>query len=169
MVLVDASPGGATALARAAVATTVAGVGAAMTYWATMEDETTGDFKVLTEGKGTLRLMSTNLRRVKGEQSDGNEMAERVWIDTLKAVEEAGFDVWAIQDADVDCGAWGFTWASSAVECREAAAEGELWMGWYEDGVDTPAMTQGGQGSEKRRHTHCNEGGLEGRDAPSQN
>ena len=89
----EAASGGATALAGAAMAATAAGVGAAVNYWAAMEDETAGDVKVLSKGKGIMRLMSTNLRRVKREQGDGNEMAERVWIDTLKAVEDAGVDV----------------------------------------------------------------------------
>jgi hypothetical protein len=70
-----------------------------------MEDETAGDIKVLSKGKGTLRLMSTSLRRVKREQQgDGDEMAERVWTDTLQAVEDAGVDVWAAQDTGVEDG-----------------------------------------------------------------
>ena len=101
VVPVEASPGGATTLAGAAVAATAAGVGAAVNYWAAIEDETTGDFKVLTKVKGTLRLMPTNLMRVKRKQGDGNEMAERVWIDTLKAVAEAGVDGWAGQNTGV--------------------------------------------------------------------
>ena len=91
----EASPGGATALEGAAAAATAARVGAAVNYWAAMEDETTGDSNVLANGRGILRLMSINLRRAKREQGDGNEMAERAWIDTLKAVREAGVDVWA--------------------------------------------------------------------------
>ena len=47
----EATTGGATALGGAAVAAAAAGVGAAVNYWATMEDETTGDLKVLTKGK----------------------------------------------------------------------------------------------------------------------
>ena len=42
--------------------------------------------------------------RVKREQGDGNEMAERVWTDTLRAVEYAGVDVWAAQDTGVEEG-----------------------------------------------------------------
>ena len=49
-------------------------------------------------------LMSTNLRRVKREQGDGNEMAERMWINTLKAVEDAGVDVWEAKDTGVEDG-----------------------------------------------------------------
>ena len=89
----EASPGGATTLAGAALAATAAGVGAAVNYWAAMENETTGDLRALSKGRGNLRLMSTNLKRVKREQGDGNEMAERVWTDTLRAVEDAGIDV----------------------------------------------------------------------------
>ena len=70
----------------------------------TVLDETAGDIKVLSKGKGIMRLMSTNLRRVKREQGDGDEMAERVWTDTLQAVEDAGVDVWAAQDTGVEDG-----------------------------------------------------------------
>ena len=65
-------------------------MGAAVNYWAAMEDETAGNIKALSKGKGIMRPMSTNLRRMKREQGDGNEMAERVWIYTLKAVEMLG-------------------------------------------------------------------------------
>ena len=99
-----AASGGASALAGAALAATAAGVGAAVNYWAAMEDETAGDIKVLSKGKGIMRLMSTNLRRVKREQGDGDEMAERVWTDTLQAVEDAGVDIWAAQDTGVEDG-----------------------------------------------------------------
>ena len=90
----EAASGGATALAEAAVAATAAGV-VAVNHWATMEDETTGDIKVLSKGRGIVRLTSTNLMRVKKEQGDGTEMTERVWIDTLTTLEDAGVDVWA--------------------------------------------------------------------------
>ena len=129
----EASPGGATALAGAAAAATAAGVGAAVNYWAAMEDETTGDFKVLTKGRGILRLMSTNLRRVKREQGDGNEMAERVWIDTPKAVEEAGVDVWAEQDTGVeDGGSPGQAALRSAGKLQQKVSSGwgGMKMGW---------------------------------------
>ena len=67
----------------AVVAAAAAGASTVLNYWAAMEDETTGDLKVLTKGKGIMRIMTTNLRRVKREQGDGNEMSERVWNDTL--------------------------------------------------------------------------------------
>ena len=38
-------------------------------------------------------------------------------------------------------------------------------MGWEEDGMDTPARTQGGQRAEKRRYIPGSEGRLEGRNA----
>jgi len=88
----------AAAAAAAAAASTV------LNYWAAMWDETTGDLKVLAKGKGIMRIMSTNLRRVNREQGDGNEMAERVWNDTLQAVEDVGVDVWAAQDTGVEDG-----------------------------------------------------------------
>ena len=100
----EAGSGGAPALAGAALTATAAGVGAAVNYWAAMEDETAGDIKVLSKGKRLMRLMSTNLRRVKRERGDGDEMAERVWIDTLQAVEDAEVDVWAAHDTGVEDG-----------------------------------------------------------------
>ena len=45
----EAASGGATALAGAAVAATAAGVGAAVNYWAAMENETAGNIKVLSK------------------------------------------------------------------------------------------------------------------------
>ena len=102
VVPVEAASGGATALAGVAMAATAVGMGAAVNCWAAMEDETAGDIEVLSKGMGAMRLMSTNLRRVKREQEDGNEMVERVWIDTLKAVKDDGVDVWAAQDTGVE-------------------------------------------------------------------
>ena len=68
----EATSGGASALEGAALATTAAGIGAAVNYWAAMEDETAGDIKVLSKGKGIIRLMSTNLRRVKSTNTKAN-------------------------------------------------------------------------------------------------
>ena len=130
-----------------------------------MEDETTGDLRVLTKGKGVMRLMSTNLRRIKREQGDGNEMAERVWDDTRQAVEGAGGDAWAVQDTGVEGGGSpGQAALWSAGKLQQKVSSG--WGG--EDGVDTLATTQGEQRNEERRHIHCSGGGLEGRDAQSQ-
>ena len=162
MVPAEAASGGVSALAGAALAATAAGVGAAVNYWAAMEDETAGDIKVLSKGKGIMRLMSTNLRRVKREQGDGDEMAERVWIDTLQAVEDAGVDVWAAQDTGVeDGGSPGQAALWSAGKLQQKVGSG--WGG--EDGLDTPARAQGGQRTEKRRYILGSEGRLEGRDA----
>ena len=57
----EATTGEATTLGGAAVAAAAAGVGAlaAVNYWAAMQDETTGDLKVLTKEKGVMRLVST--------------------------------------------------------------------------------------------------------------
>ena len=115
-----------------------------------------------------MRLMSTNLMRVKREQGDGNEMAERVWIDTLKAVKDAGFDVWTPQDTGAeDEGSPGQAalWSAGKLQQKVTGEGGSGWGG--EDGMDTSATAQGGHGTEKRRHIHCSEGGLEGRDAQS--
>ena len=71
MVPAEATSGGATTPAGAVTAT-AAGVGAAVNYWAAMKDEAAGNIKVLSKGKGIMRLMSTNLRRVKMEKGGGN-------------------------------------------------------------------------------------------------
>jgi hypothetical protein len=115
------------------MAATAAGVGAAMNYWAAMEDETAGDIRVLSKGKGIMRLMSTNLRRVKREQGDGNEMAERVWIDTLKAVGDAGVDVWAAQDTGVEIGGssgQASLWNAGNLQQMVSSGWGGMKMGW---------------------------------------
>ena len=65
----EAASGGATTLAGAAVAATAAGVGAAANYWAATEDETAWSINVLSKGKGIMRLVSSNLRRVKRQQA----------------------------------------------------------------------------------------------------
>ena len=133
VVPIEAATGGATILVGTAVAAAAAGVGAAVNYWAAMEDETTGDLKVLSKGRGILRLMSTNLRRVKREQGDGNEMAERVWIDTLKAVEDAGVDVWAAQDTGVEDGGspgQAALWSAGKLQQKVSSGWGGIKMGW---------------------------------------
>jgi hypothetical protein len=98
-----------------------------------MEDETAGDIKVLSKGKGVMRLMSTNLRRVKREQGDGDEMAERVWTDTLQAVEDAGVDVWAAQDTGVEDGGspgQAALWSAGKLQQKVASGWGGRKMGW---------------------------------------
>ena len=129
----EAASGGVSALAGAALAATAAGVGAAVNYWAAMEDETAGDIKVLSKGKGIMRLMSTNLRRVKREQGDGDEMSERVWIDTLQAVEDAGVDVWAAQDTGVEDGGspgQAALWSAGKLQQKVGSGWGGRKMGW---------------------------------------
>ena len=99
----------ATAAARAAggavaaVATAAAAANMALNYWALVEDDTAGDLKVLGKGEGAIRIMSTNLRRVKRDET-GLDMSKVVWEQTLKAVEDAAVDVWAAQDTGVEDG-----------------------------------------------------------------
>ena len=76
-------------------------------YWEGVEEETVGDLKVLEKERGTLRIMATNLRRVKREQGT-QEMAKLVWERTLCAVADASVDIWAASDTGVeDAGAPG--------------------------------------------------------------
>ena len=49
--------------AAAAAASTV------LNYWALAEDDTAGDLEVLSKEEGVLRIMSTNLRRVKRDDT----------------------------------------------------------------------------------------------------
>ena len=159
----EATTGGASVLGGAAAAAAAAGLGAAVNYWATMEEETTGDLRMLTKGKGVIRIMSTNLRRVKREQGANNEMSERVWNGTLQAVEDAGVDIWAAQDTGVENGGapgQAALWSAGKLQQKVSSGWGGMKMG-----VDTPTRTQGEQRAQKGRHIHCSEGGLESRDA----
>ena len=131
----EATTGGATTLGGAAVAAAPAGLalGAAVNYWAAMEEETTGDLRVLTKGKGVARMMSTNLRRVKREQGANNEMSESVWNDTLQAVEDVGVNIWAAQDTGVeDGGAPGQAalWSAGKLQQKVSSGWGGMKMWW---------------------------------------
>ena len=55
--------GGVVAAVAAVAASTV------LNYWAGMEDDTAGDLEVLSKGGGVIRIMSTNLRRVKRDET----------------------------------------------------------------------------------------------------
>ena len=89
----------------AAVAAVTAGATAtgALNFWAGREDDTVGDLDVVGKGEGVMRIMSTNLRRVKRDET-GQDMAKVVWQETMRAVEDAGVDVWAAQDTGVEDG-----------------------------------------------------------------
>ena len=45
-----------------------------LNYWVGLEDNTVGDLEVLGKGKGVIRIMSTNLRRVKRDET-GQDMS----------------------------------------------------------------------------------------------
>jgi hypothetical protein len=104
---------GAAGGAVTAVATAAAAANMALNYWALVEDDTAGDLKVLSKGAGVVRIMSTNLRRVKRDET-GLDMSKVVWEETMRAVEDAAVDIWAAQDTGVEDGSTG-----SAVECWE--------------------------------------------------
>ena len=76
----------------AAVAAAAAGASTVLDYWAVMEDDTAGDLKVLSKGWGVIRIMSTNLRRVKRDET-GQDMSKVVWEQTMRAVEDAAVDI----------------------------------------------------------------------------
>ena len=104
----------------------------ALNYWALVEDDTAGDLKVLGKGVGVIRIMSTNLRRVKRDET-GSDMSKVVWEQTMKAVEDAAVDVWAGQDTGVeDGGAPGQAALWSAGKLKDAVGFtwGGMRMGW---------------------------------------
>ena len=84
-----AQAAGGVAAEAAAVAVGVNGV---LNFWAGMEDDTAGDLQVLSKGPGVIRIMSTNLRRVKRDQT-GQDMSKVVWEQTMRAVEDATVDI----------------------------------------------------------------------------
>ena len=87
----------------ATVAAAAAGASTVLNYWAGMGDDTVGDLDVLGMGEGVVRIMSTNLRRVKGARI-GQDMSKVVWEQTMRAVEDVAVDVWATQDTWVEDG-----------------------------------------------------------------
>ena len=76
----------------AAVAAAAAGASTVLNYWAVMGDDTAGDLEVLSKGWGVIRIMSTNLRRVKRDET-GQDMSKVVWGQTMRAVEDAAVDI----------------------------------------------------------------------------
>ena len=104
--VVPAEAAGAAQAAGGAVAAAAAATVAASTvlnYWAVMEGDTAGDLEVLNKGCGVIRIMSTNLRRVKRDGT-GQDMSKVVWKETMRAVEDAAVDIWAAQDTGVEDG-----------------------------------------------------------------
>ena len=69
---------GAAGGAVAAVATAATAANMALNYWALAEDDTVGDLKVLSKGVGVIRIMSTNLRRVRRDRT-GLDMSKVMW------------------------------------------------------------------------------------------
>ena len=93
--VVPAEAAGAAQAAGGAVAAVAAATAAASTilnYWAGMEEGTAGDLEVLSKGWGVIRIMSTNLRRVKRDET-GQDMSKVVWGQTMRAVEDAAVDI----------------------------------------------------------------------------
>ena len=94
----QASGGVAAIVAAAAI-----GASTIPNYWAGMEDDTAGDLEVLSKGEDVIRIMSTNLRRVKRDET-GQDMSKVVWEQTMRAVEDAAVDTWAAPDTGVEDG-----------------------------------------------------------------
>ena len=70
------APVGAAQAAGGVVAAAV-GANEVLNYWVGLEDDTAGDLKVLSKGPGTIRIMSTNLRRVEMDRT-GQDMSKVV-------------------------------------------------------------------------------------------
>ena len=79
---VEAVDDGAAVAGAAAAGLLAAGVKEAVNFWEGVEEDTAGDLRVLEKQRGTLRIMATNLRRVKRERGT-QDMAESVWRSTL--------------------------------------------------------------------------------------
>ena len=106
------------------MAAAAAAASTAVNYWALLEDDTAGDLQVLSKGAGIIRIMSTNLRRVKRDGT-GLDMSKVVWGETMKAVDDAAVDIWAAQDTGVeDGGAPGQAALWSAGKLKDAAGFG---------------------------------------------
>ena len=86
--VVPAEAAGVAQAAGGAVAAAAAATAAASTilnYWAAMEGDTAGDLEVLNKGCGVIRIMSSNLRRVKRDET-GQDMSKVVFGQTTRAV-----------------------------------------------------------------------------------
>ena len=88
----QAAEGVAAAAAAAAV-----GANGVLNFLAGLEDDTAGDLQILIKGSGGIRIMSTNPRRMKRDQT-GQDMSKVVWEQTMRAVEDAAVDIWAAHD-----------------------------------------------------------------------
>ena len=87
-------PAEAAGAAQAAGGVAAAAVGASgvLNFCVVLENDTTGDLQVPSKGPGVIRIMSTNLRRVKRDQT-GQDMSKVVWEQTMRAVEDATVDI----------------------------------------------------------------------------
>ena len=90
----------------AAAAAATAAASAILNYWAAMEGDTAGDLEVLNKGCGVIRIMSSNLRRVKRDETD-DASSGRCCSGHLGRTGYRGGGRWC-------------TWAGSTVECWEA-------------------------------------------------
>jgi hypothetical protein len=94
-----------TAIQAAGVAGAVALTAASVAgcYWERTQGEVVGDLKLGGKQEGTMRIMATNLRRVKREKQ-GQSMTAATWEQTQRAVEDAKVDMWAASDTGLEDG-----------------------------------------------------------------
>ena len=126
--------GAAQAAGGVAAAAAAAAVGASEVpnYWAGLEDDTAGDLKVLNKGPGIIRIMSTNLRRVKRDQT-GQDMSQVVWEQMMRAVEDAAMAIWAAQDTGVEDGGaprQAALWSAGRLKDEVGFGWGGMKIGW---------------------------------------
>ena len=131
--VVPAEAAGAAQAAGGVAAAAAVGASEVLNYWAGMEDDTAGDLGILSKGVEIIRIMSTNLRRVKRDQT-GQDMSKVVWEQTMRAVEDhAEVDIWAAQDTGVeDGGAPGQAalWSAGKLKDEVGFGWGGMKMGW---------------------------------------
>ena len=133
--VVPAEAAGAAQAAGGAVAAAAAATAAASTilnYWAVVEGDTAGDLEVLNKGGGVIRIMTTNLRRVKRDGT-GQDMSKVVWKETMRAVEDAAVDIWAAQDTGVEDGGTpgqAALWSAGKLKSEVGFSWGGMKMGW---------------------------------------
>ena len=89
-----------------------------LNYWAGMEEGTAGDLEVLSKGCGVIRIMSTNLRRVKRDET-GQDMSTEGALGTDNA-SSGGCCSGHLGSTGHRGGGWWCTRAGSTVEFWEA-------------------------------------------------
>ena len=129
--VVPAEAAGAAQAAAGAATAVAVGANEVLNFWAGMEGDTAGDLQVLRKGPGVIRMMPTNLRRVKRDQT-GQDMSKVVWEPTMRAVEVV-VGVWAAQDTGVEDGGspgQAALWSAGKLRDEVGFGWGGMKMGW---------------------------------------